>query len=91
MIKILSCKNKNYLTELIDFLDKRRSGKEADTKIVTKILKDINYTGNHDNRDITNITYDSRKVRKNCLFIAVSGENCDGHDFINEAGEIESQ
>ena len=42
MIKILSCKNKNYLTKLIDFLDKRRSGKEADTKIVTKILKDIN-------------------------------------------------
>ncbi len=41
MIKILSCKNKNYLTKLIDFLDKRRSGKEADTKIVTKILKDI--------------------------------------------------
>ena len=42
MIKILSCKNKNYLTKLIDFLDKRRSGKKADTKIVTKILKDIN-------------------------------------------------
>ena len=41
MIKILSCKNKNYLTKLIDFLDKRRSGKEIDTKIVTKILKDI--------------------------------------------------
>ncbi len=41
MIKILSCKNKNYLTKLIDFLDKRRTGKEADTKIVTKILKDI--------------------------------------------------
>ena len=42
MIKILSCKKNNYLTKLIDFLDKRRSGKEADTKIVTKILKDIN-------------------------------------------------
>ena len=41
MIKVLNCKNKNYLRKLIDFLDKRRLGKTADTSIVTKILKDI--------------------------------------------------
>ena len=41
MIKILSCKNKNYLTKLKDFLDKRRSKKSIDTSIVLKILADI--------------------------------------------------
>ena len=42
MIKIINCKNKNYLKKLIKFLDKRRSKNEIDTKIVIKILKDIN-------------------------------------------------
>ena len=41
MIKILSCKNKNYLTKLADFLDKRRSQKTFDNSIVNKILKNI--------------------------------------------------
>ncbi len=41
MIKILSCKNKNYLTKLSEFLDKRRSEKTIDTSIVKKILKNI--------------------------------------------------
>ena len=41
MIKIISCKNKNYLTKIKVFLDKRRFRKEADTKVVSKILKDI--------------------------------------------------
>jgi len=41
MIKILSCKNKNYLTKLSDFLNKRRSEKNIDTSIVLKILSDI--------------------------------------------------
>ena len=41
MIKIISCKNKNYFTKIKVFLDKRRFRKEADTKVVSKILKDI--------------------------------------------------
>ena len=41
MIKILNCNNKNYINKLIDFLDKRRRNKEYDTKMVSKILKDI--------------------------------------------------
>ena len=41
MIKILSCKNKNYLTKLSEFLDKRRSEKTIDTSIVKKILRNI--------------------------------------------------
>ncbi len=35
-------------------------------------------------RDITSVSIDSRKIGKNCLFIAIKGERFDGHDFINE-------
>ena len=41
MIKVLNCRNKNYLKKLINFLDKRRMDKEIYNKIVSKILKDI--------------------------------------------------
>src|SRR5271169_4994697 len=35
--------------------------------------------------DITGISYDSRKVKPGDLFVAVKGENADGHDFIADA------
>ena len=41
MIKVLKCKNKNYLKKLRYFLDKRRITKNTDTKIVIKILNEI--------------------------------------------------
>ena len=41
MIKVLNCKNKNYLKKLISFLETRRSRKSVDTTIVSKILKDV--------------------------------------------------
>tara|TARA_B100000989_G_scaffold9774_1_gene6595 strand:+ start:816 stop:2078 length:1263 start_codon:yes stop_codon:yes gene_type:complete len=41
MIKFLNSKSKNYQTKLINFLDLRRSGKNIDTTIVKKILKDV--------------------------------------------------
>ena len=49
------------------------------------IFKDISYKGNLENLEISNITHDSRKVKKGTLFIAISGENNDGHDFILDA------
>ena len=49
------------------------------------ILRNIKYTGNPDARNITNITHDSRKVKEGTLFIAISGEKNDGHDFIFDA------
>ena len=52
---------------------------------LNEILHDIDFKGNSDNRTITNITYDSRKVKDGSLFIAISGENQDGHDYILEA------
>ncbi len=37
--------------------------------------------------DFRNITIDSRRVKENDLFIAIRGENHDGHEFIKEAFE----
>ena len=36
-------------------------------------------------REITGITYDSRRVTPGMVFVAVPGQNTDGHDFINSA------
>jgi UDP-N-acetylmuramoyl-tripeptide--D-alanyl-D-alanine ligase len=33
----------------------------------------------------TSFIYDSRKVNKDCLFLCISGNKVDGHDFINDA------
>ncbi len=34
---------------------------------------------------VSSVYIDSRKVRKNSLFVAIKGENLDGHDFIEKA------
>jgi len=41
MIKILDCKNKNYISNLYTILEKRRSGRKFNTNIVSKIIKDV--------------------------------------------------
>ena len=41
MIKVLDCKNKNYISKLCLILAKRRSGKKINTDIVSKIIKDV--------------------------------------------------
>src|ERR1700759_3780233 len=38
-------------------------------------------------RAVENIAYDSRRVQKNGLFVALRGEKSDGHDFIDQAIE----
>ena len=52
---------------------------------LNEILNNIEYNGNADDREISSITYDSRKIKENSLFIAISGEQNDGHDYILEA------
>jgi UDP-N-acetylmuramoyl-L-alanyl-D-glutamate--2,6-diaminopimelate ligase len=37
------------------------------------------------NREVKGITFDSRKVRKGYLFVAVKGSSADGHEFIKGA------
>ena len=41
MIRIYNCNSKNYLGKILKFLNKRRLKKEADTRIVPHILKDV--------------------------------------------------
>jgi len=36
-------------------------------------------------REITGLTYDSRRVTPGMVFVAIPGANADGHDFINSA------
>src|ERR1044071_8785511 len=36
-------------------------------------------------REVESIAYDSRRVQKNTLFVALRGEKSDGHQFIAEA------
>ena len=40
-MKVLNCNSKNYINKLVKFLNFRRVDKNVDTKIVSKILKDI--------------------------------------------------
>ena len=55
-----------------------------------KILKDILYKValteviGTTNISISSVQFDSRKVKENCLFIAVKGLTVDGHDFIEQ-------
>lgn len=54
---------------------------------LTDILDKINYidyTKNNDD-EITNVTNDSRKIKKGGVFVAISGMEFDGHRFIDKA------
>ena len=56
-------------------LEEILSGVEIESKI------------NSRNTDISNIHFDSRKIRKNDLFVAINGTISNGHDFIEQAIE----
>ena len=51
------------------------------------LVKNISYKGKADDREISAITYDSRKVKPGTLFVAISGIQADGHDYIPQAIE----
>ena len=56
-------------------------------KIISgKIILEINLSGikNHDIK-IKQIEIDSRKITPGDVFIAIKGNNFDGHDFIDQA------
>jgi len=56
-----------------------------------KLLKDILYKAGMERLEgslqlaVNTLAFDSRKVTKDCLFIAVKGTSVDGHQFINQA------
>ncbi len=54
---------------------------------LSELFKDIKYTlikGNMED-EINDIVYDSRKAKENTLFIAIVGNQNDGHDYIDSA------
>ncbi len=61
--------------------------KEFNVKDIKEGLKDIQQIQQSHERNITNIAFDSRKVVKDSLFVAVKGTVSDGHEFIEIAIE----
>ncbi len=51
---------------------------------IGKVLKDCKIYGNHE-VEFLSLQHDSRKIRKGDLFVAISGQNNDGHNFIEDA------
>jgi len=51
------------------------------------LLQEISYTciRGKTNCMITDVVYDSRKIKNNCMFVCLKGNKYDGHDFINDA------
>lgn len=54
------------------------------TKLINSV-RAIQVSGEVERKDIESITYDSRKVKKNTLFVAIKGFSVDGHNFILDA------
>ncbi|MGE5401051.1 MAG: UDP-N-acetylmuramoyl-L-alanyl-D-glutamate--2,6-diaminopimelate ligase [Ignavibacteriales bacterium] len=54
------------------------------TKLINSV-KVIQLAGEVERKDIEAITYDSRNVKNNTLFVAISGFQTDGHRYILEA------
>ena len=48
-------------------------------------VQTIQVTGEVQRKDVAGIQYDSRKIKKNDVFVAISGFKTDGHKFIPEA------
>ncbi len=55
--------------------------------LLQELVKNISFKGQSDNREIKAITYDSRKVKPGTLFVAISGMQDDGHEYIPQAIE----
>ena len=53
-------------------------------KELIKNLNIISITGEQ-NKEIASVTFDSRSVEKDSLFVAIEGEKFDGHEFISDA------
>lgn len=55
--------------------------------ILRELLKDVNIANlkGDESLEVSGVSFDSNKVKKNYLFIALKGENVDGHKFIDSA------
>ncbi|MEI6133006.1 MAG: UDP-N-acetylmuramoyl-L-alanyl-D-glutamate--2,6-diaminopimelate ligase [Bacillota bacterium] len=57
--------------------------------LLSQLIEGINIISSNGNREIEifDIAYDSRKVKRNSLFVCIDGNNVDGHKFISQAFE----
>lgn len=51
------------------------------------ILKNVTYScdSNNFNIFVSDIIYNSRKIKEDCVFVCLEGSNVDGHDFVQQA------
>ena len=54
---------------------------------IKQVLNGVNILNDFKNFviEVSDIVYDSNKVKKNCMFVCLKGANFDGHNFANEA------
>jgi UDP-N-acetylmuramoyl-L-alanyl-D-glutamate--2,6-diaminopimelate ligase len=55
-------------------------------KVIARAIAPLRVVGGLD-REVESIAYDSRRVQRNSLFVALRGEKSDGHNFIDQAIE----
>ena len=62
--------------------------RELTIKKIAEICNGKFYIGDKtQNQEISSITTDSRKIEKDCMFVAIKGERADGNKFIDKAYE----
>lgn len=54
---------------------------------LSEILKGINIKNSFEDKEITDVTQDSRAVSEGCLFVCIKGNTFDGHNAAREAVE----
>lgn len=51
---------------------------------LSELLSKVNVLGDYVDCDITDITSDTRKVKKGCVFVCIKGANFDGHSAVKQ-------
>ena len=54
---------------------------------ISELLKELTYTGEYVEKEITDITDDSRQIQKGTVFVCIAGAHFDGHSAAKEAEE----
>lgn len=57
---------------------------QLDKDFIKKVLPKVEFFGAEFNQNST-FSLDSRTIKKGDIFVALVGENCDGHDYIDQA------
>lgn len=57
---------------------------------LSELLKGLDYTGEYEDREVTDVTQDSRLVKEGFLFICIKGASFDGHSVAAEMLEKEA-